>query len=244
LLHAATVDPIAASRPRPQSVFADQDLRRGAFLTDGLSWIQRFRDHLAGNRDTPDRQEVWARVYAAQPGMRDAIRADALMTAKNRGDRFDYVSRFGLAFLVVRLCLVTDAFFAQCCYRAKVALQRRRVPFLPRIFHSAAVIAGNINIGDPVVIAPGVFIPHGQVVLDGLTTIGTRVTLSPFVSIGLRTGEVVGPTICDGAAIGTGTRILGPWRIGNGSTIGANAVVTSNVPDGATAVGIPARELH
>ena len=46
-----------------------------------------------------------------------------------------------------------------------------------------------VSIGDPVV-APGVYIVHGQVVLDGLVGIGPGVVISPFVTIGLRAGDV------------------------------------------------------
>jgi serine O-acetyltransferase len=49
------------------------------------------------------------------------------------------------------------------------------------------------------------------------------------------------PTVCRGAFIGAGAKVLGPIRIGEGARIGANAVVLTDVPDGATAVGIPAR---
>ena len=46
-----------------------------------------------------------------------------------------------------------------------------------------------------------------------------------------------------GASLGTGAKVLGPVRVGAGARIGANAVVVSDVPPGATAVGAPARPL-
>jgi serine O-acetyltransferase len=48
------------------------------------------------------------------------------------------------------------------------------------------------------------------------------------------------PVIGDGVFVGAGARILGGITIGNGAQIGANAVVLKDVPDGATAVGVPA----
>ena len=49
------------------------------------------------------------------------------------------------------------------------------------------------------------------------------------------------PHICEGVMIGTGACVLGPIKIGKYSKIGANAVVISDVPDYATAVGVPAK---
>ena len=49
------------------------------------------------------------------------------------------------------------------------------------------------------------------------------------------------PTICDNVIIGSGAQVLGPITVGAGSKIGANAVVTRDVPEGAVMTGIPAR---
>jgi serine O-acetyltransferase len=98
-----------------------------------------------------------------------------------------------------------------------------------------------VSIGDPVVVAPGVYIVHGQVVLDGLVRVETGVVISPFVTIGLRAGDVTGPTLKRGASIGTGAKLIGPVTIGEGATVGAGAVVVGDVAPGATVVGVPAR---
>ena len=104
------------------------------------------------------------------------------------------------------------------------------------------MITGQISIGDPVVVQPGLCVPHGQVVIDGMVQIGERVVLSPFVTISLRAGDVrTGPVIGPRVSIGTGAKVLGPIRVGTGARISANAVVLADVPDNATAVGIPAR---
>jgi serine O-acetyltransferase len=101
-----------------------------------------------------------------------------------------------------------------------------------------------VSIGDHVVVQPGIYLIHGQVVLDGLVEIGSGVTIAPWVTIGLRAGEVHGPTIEHGAQIGTGAKVIGPVRIGADARIGANAVVTDDVPAGATAVGAPAKAVQ
>ena len=63
------------------------------------------------------------------------------------------------------------------------------------------------------------------------------------MTIGLRAGDVRGPTIEADVSIGTGAKLIGPVRVGAGATIGANAVVVDDVPAGATVVGVPARAV-
>ena len=126
-------------------------------------------------------------------------------------------------------------------YRAKARLQYLAVPLLPRLAHRLAISIAQVSIGDPVVVEPGVYLLHGQVVIDGLVEVGGDTVIGPFVTIGLIAGEFVGPSIGRGARIGTGAKILGPIQVGPGAVIGANSVVISDVPAGATATGVPAR---
>jgi serine O-acetyltransferase len=186
----------------------------------------------------------WESVRSRHPGFLEAVIADARVAAIRLGDRRRFPSRVEAVLHAVRLSIVTDAFLALVCYRAKAACQARRIPFIPRILHRLAVMIGQVAIGDPVVIQPGVYLPHGQVVIDGIVEVGSDVALLPFVTIGLRAGSVEGPTIDRGATIGTGAKVLGPLRIGVGARVGANAVVVSDVPDGSTVVGVPARPLR
>ena len=90
------------------------------------------------------------------------------------------------------------------------------------------------------------FIDHGMGVVIGETAqIGDDCTLYHGVTLG-GTSWAKGkrhPTLGDGVVIGAGAKILGPVRIGRGAKIGSNAVVVKDVPEGATAVGIPARIL-
>ena len=90
------------------------------------------------------------------------------------------------------------------------------------------------------------FIDHGMGVVIGETAqIGDDCTLYHGVTLG-GTSWVKGkrhPTLGDGVVIGAGAKILGPISIGRGAKIGSNAVVVKDVPEGATAVGIPARIL-
>jgi serine O-acetyltransferase len=89
----------------------------------------------------------------------------------------------------------------------------------------------------------GIYLAHGQVVIDGLTEVRGGTVIFPWVTIGLRAGDYHGPTIGRNVRIGTGAKIIGPVSVGAGASIGANAVVLDDVPAHRSAVGIPARVL-
>ena len=92
-----------------------------------------------------------------------------------------------------------------------------------------------------------VFIDHGMGVVIGETAvIGNDCTLYHGVTLG-GTSWNKGkrhPTLEDGVVIGAGAKVLGPITIGKNAKIGSNAVVVKDVPENATAVGIPARILE
>jgi serine O-acetyltransferase len=170
-----------------------------------------------------------------------AVVADARVTLLNRSEPADLDGWWRKVRAVVRLMFVTDAFFAHMCYRAKARLRGLRVPILPLVFHRLSMMTAQVCIGDPVLMEPGVYIAHGQVVIDGIVTVRAGTVLLPWVTIGLKAGDFRGPTIGKRVNVGTGAKIIGPVKIGKGAMIGANAVVLTDVPAGATAVGVPAR---
>jgi serine O-acetyltransferase len=187
--------------------------------------------------------EYWRALRSRHPGLREALVADARLTAGYRGERSDFHSRRDVAVQLLRLAWVSDAFAAQALYRVKAALQARRVPVLPRLAHRLAMMLAQVSIGDPVIVHPGIYIVHGQVVIDGQVEIHSGVTIAPWVTIGLRAGDYRGATIERDVSIGTGAKVIGPVHVGEGATIGANAVVVDDVPPGATVVGAPARAV-
>ena len=95
-------------------------------------------------------------------------------------------------------------------------------------------------------IGRGLVIDHGMGVVIGETAeIGDNVLLYHGVTLG-GTGKDKGkrhPTVGNNVVIGAGAKVLGPIYIGSNSKIGANSVVLNNVPEGATAVGIPAKNI-
>lgn len=184
---------------------------------------------------------VWVKERHAQsPPLREALAADVAVTLHYRGEGRGHLSRTELAIEALRLGFASDAFLAQALYRGRVAALRRGVPVVPRLCHVGSMVLSQVCIGDPVVVSPGLYIPHGQVVVDGITEVGSDVILFPWTTVGLRGGNFRGPVIRDGVHVGSGSRIIGPVTIGTGARIGANAVIVQDVAAGSTAVGVPA----
>ena len=93
-------------------------------------------------------------------------------------------------------------------------------------------------------IGKGLFIDHGMGVVIGETTvIGDNCTIYQNVTLG-GTGKDTGkrhPTLGNNVLVGAGAKVLGPFKVGDNARIAAGAVVLSEVPANATAVGVPAR---
>ncbi len=145
----------------------------------------------------------------------------------------------------LRVVLLVMNWLPVLLYRLKVWCRRHYVPVLPYACDILARAGWNVYIGDHAEIGPGLYLAHGNVIIDAVT-IGRNCQINPWVSIGLtnsiRAGfSFQGPTIGDNVSIGTGAKLLGPITVGNNVRIGANAVVIADVPDGATAAGVPAR---
>jgi serine O-acetyltransferase len=181
-------------------------------------------------------------VRKQHPKFFRAVAADARVTLACRAENFE-IRRSSLLFQIFRLSWVSDAFLAQIFYRAKARLQYFRIPIIPMILHRLAMMHSQVCIGNPVVVEPGIYIAHGQVVIDGFTKIGSGVVIFPWVTIGLKAGNFQGPMIESGVHIGTGAKVIGPITIGKGAIVGANAVVIKNVADLQTVAGIPAAPI-
>lgn len=102
-------------------------------------------------------------------------------------------------------------------------------------------------------IGKNLFIDHGMGVVIGETSeIGDNVTIyhmatlggiSPSVNSNEQRNVKRHPTIKDNVVVGSGAQILGPVTVGKNAKIGANAVVTKDVPENAVMVGIPAKNV-
>lgn len=127
-------------------------------------------------------------------------------------------------------------------YRWSNALHRAGVPWLPHLLYAINRIAFACAVPPSAQLGRGVVLGYQGlgVVVHGQVVIGDRVIVSSGVTIG-GNGTCRGvPVVGNDVLIGTGAKLLGPIRVGHGARIGANAVVLKDVPDGATAVGVPA----
>jgi serine O-acetyltransferase len=179
-------------------------------------------------------------VRSQHPPFLQAVMADARVTSLNRGKPLAGATKTRILLEALRLAYESDGFLAQAMYRAKARLQGLGVPVLPRILHRLAILTSGLYIGDPVIVRPGVHLAHGQIVIDGIVEIKPGTMIFPFVTIGLRAGSVIGPTVGPRATIGSGAKVIGEVSVGTESKVGANAVVVEDVPPGATVVGVPA----
>ncbi len=131
-------------------------------------------------------------------------------------------------------------------HRIAHRLYGARLFLLARIVNHFSRMMTAIDIHPGATIGRNFFIDHGFVVIGETAEIGDDVTIYQCVTLGGTSPDngVAGkrhPTLADGVIIGSGAQVLGPIHVGQRARIGANAVVTRDVPEGATMVGIPAR---
>ena len=142
--------------------------------------------------------------------------------------------------------LLYPGVLALALHRVAHWLFKGELYFLARFVNHFARFLTAIDIHPGAVIGRNFFIDHGFTVVGESAEIGDDVTIYQNVTLGGTnpTDGIPGkrhPTIGDGVIIGSGAQVLGPILVGPRARIGANAVVTKDVPEGATMIGIPAK---
>lgn len=147
---------------------------------------------------------------------------------------------------VLEVLLLYPTIHALIIYRIAHVFYKLNLKFIARLLSQIGRFLTGIEIHPGAAIGKGLFIDHGMGVVIGETAeIGDNVTMYHGTTLG-GTGKDTGkrhPTVKDDVIIGAGAKVLGPIIIGKGAKIGANSVVLKEVPEYATAVGTPARNI-
>ena len=147
----------------------------------------------------------------------------------------------------LEVLLLYSGLHAVLLHRAAHALYTHGHHMSARAVSQGAKFLTGIEIHPGAKIGKGLVIDHGSGVVIGETAeIGDDCTLYQGVTLG-GTGKHTGkrhPTLGNGVMVGSGAKVLGPFRVGDRAKIASNAVVLEEVPSDATAVGVPARVVR
>ena len=144
---------------------------------------------------------------------------------------------------------VKAVFFHQIAHFFCVA----KFDLIARVISQFSRFLTGIEIHPKAKIGKNLFIDHGMGVVIGETSeIGDNVTIYHMVTLGGISPSIESdsqrnikrhPTLKDNVVVGAGAQVLGPIVVGKNAKIGANAVVTKDVPENAVMVGIPAKNV-
>lgn len=131
-------------------------------------------------------------------------------------------------------------------YRAARRLQAAGVPLLPQTLTSLSARLHQVHLDLSAQLGEDVGLGYGGVgvVVAPGVTVGPRTFLCQNVTLGERPDAAGVPRVGANVLVGAGAMVLGPVTIGDHAEIGANAVVTEDVPAGAVVAGVPARILR
>jgi serine O-acetyltransferase len=156
----------------------------------------------------------------------------------------------------LKLILLTQGIWALIVYRAgswvlrnkgRIGLLSRPVLLMLSICGKVVEITTGISLPFAAKIGKGFYIGHfGQIIVSPSAVIGECCNISQGVTIGEggRGEKQYVPIIGDRVYLAPGAKLFGNIRIGNDVAIGANAVVTKDLPDNAVAAGVPARVIN
>ncbi|KSU61018.1 hypothetical protein AS034_15370 [[Bacillus] enclensis] len=140
-----------------------------------------------------------------------------------------------------------STFWLVISYRVSHALYKKNIPVLPRLLRSMGILFYGAEISYGAEIGPGFRIAHSVgVVIGPKVKAGVNLEVFQNVTIGGRDREsngILKPSIGDNVTIFTGAAVLGPVRIGDNVSVGANSVVTKDIPANLIVAGLPAKKV-
>lgn len=160
--------------------------------------------------------------------MLDNLRADARRLKAGRPRPFP--------FYLLEALLLDNGFQAVICYRLARWFKVHRVPLLGPLLSRIGLFVTGADLSAGAAIGPGLLISHGVgLVVGGYATIGAGVTLLHGVTIGAASERRVRemPRIGDDVFLGAGAKVIGAVTVGDGAFLGADAIVTRDIPAGA-----------
>ena len=147
----------------------------------------------------------------------------------------------------VEVLLLYNGLHATLHYRLAHFLHTHGMKFLARLISQLSKFFTGIEIHPGATIGRRLVIDHGTGIVVGETAvIGDDCLIYQGVTLG-GTGKDVGkrhPTLGNNVMVGSGAKILGPFRVGDNARIAANSVVLREVPENATVVGVPGRVVR
>ena len=159
----------------------------------------------------------------------------------------DYVSvRLLIWYCLTNYNLRYTFYLRTCAYTRWHKLLRLTIYPVVRFLHWHLTYKLGISIPYYTQIGQGFYIGHfGGIVVNGQAVIGKNCNISQGVTIGgANRGKNKGcPVIGDNVYIATGAKIIGAVTVGNNVAIGANCVVTKDIPDNAVVVGVPGKVI-
>ncbi len=147
----------------------------------------------------------------------------------------------------LEILLLYNGLHATISYRIAHWLHTHKMRFLARWISQSCKFFTGIEIHPGATIGRRLVIDHGTGIVIGETAeIGDDCLLYQNVTLG-GTGKDVGkrhPTLGNNVMVGSGAKVLGPFKVGDNARIAANSVVLREVPEGATVVGVPGRVVR
>lgn len=142
--------------------------------------------------------------------------------------------------------LLSPRFAPILIYRLSYFFGLSKFKFFSKIFTLFNLVFFGIEISPRCYIGRGLYLPHTSGTVIGAWEIGENATIFQGVTLGAKEADFsykieLRPVLGDNVIVGAGAKILGGIHIGDNAKVGANAVVTKDVPENSMAVGVPAK---